>query len=142
MKNEKIISNRSCNTYDCCSNDRLYKQHRRKQRRRKRNMIIGVIILLLLLIVFLVIVIINKPKEQNEIKEVHKEIQKIQEAESENAKKLLEQCYSSVLSKDKTSFDASVNDKTFSEWLFENFPEKKIEPLFSDSIFHHNNLIS
>ena len=109
---------------------------RRKQRRRKRNMIIGVIILLLLLIVFLVIVIINKPKEQNEIKEVHKEIQKIQEAESENAKKLLEQCYSSVLSKDKTSFDASVNDKTFSEWLFENFPEKKIEKLLDAAKDH------
>ncbi len=112
---------------------RIQREKRRRKRRRQRNITIGIILIFIFAILSSIAIVSRNRREQEKhaVGEEQREVQELQETEIQNAKELLEQCYSSVLPEDKTVSVAGINDKCFSEWLFESFSEEKIEQLLA-----------
>ena len=103
----------------------------RKQKRRKRNAVIGIAILILSLIVIAIIMIGNQQKKQIELAEEKKEAQRVQEAEIENVKELLDQCYATLLPEDSVMQAVDINEQSFAQWLLKNLLKDDLQRLLN-----------
>ena len=101
----------------------------RKQKRKKRNVAIGVVILMLFFITVTLIMVGNQLKKQSELEEEKKEVQKVQEAEVENVKELLDRCYASFLPVDCAMEVVDIEEESFSQWLLKELSENQMDKL-------------
>ena len=101
----------------------------RKQKRKKRNVAIGVVILMLFFITVTLIMVGNQLKKQSELEEEKKEVQKVQEAEVENVKELLDRCYASFLPVDCAIEVVDIEEESFSQWLLKELSENQMDKL-------------
>lgn len=103
----------------------------KRNRRRQRNFTLGIIVVLLLSSI--AIVTICKQGKQEEIAKKaqteQREEQRIQKVRIKNAKELLEQCYAWNLPEETSVPTSSTDEKSFSEWFFDNYSDKITEKL-------------
>lgn len=115
---------------------RKQKERIRRKRRRQRNLVMAIMgVVLIILIASVSALIVNKKKQQEklaeELEKAHKEAQELQKAQVQTTKELLEKCYISTLPEEASVTTISTDEKSFSEWFFQNYSEEKIEKLLA-----------
>ena len=85
---------------------------------------------MLFLITATLIMVGNQMKKQSELAEEKQEVQKVEEAETENLQGLLDQCYASLLPVDSVMQAVDIEEESFSQWLLKELTENQMDRLF------------
>lgn len=110
-----------------CHSEMNNREIRKHKRRKQRNIMLGIIIFIFIVaIAGIAAVVINQRNKQEELikQKGEKKVQEVQKAQIESAKKLLDLCYASILSEDASVPAANTGEKSFSEWIFEHYPDE------------------